>query len=358
MRHFVDYRLEDFVTDDQFCEWVNNPTESSNAFWREWLKNNPSKESLVEEAKATILKLHDSTSTPITKEVISNTWDDIMSSIEPHHNPIFGKVKRWLIAASVVIGLSIPSYHLFVTEDKSEELVTLNENSKWIEYTNSTDAIWRVELKDGSTVVLEPDSYLKYPISFTGKTRSVILKGEAFFDIARDTIKPFYVYANDAVIRVLGTSFFVKAKELDKDIEVIVKTGKVAVYKRKDIVELKKIKTSELKPLVVTPNQKVVFNKADQSMTRRLTSTPSLIKPLRTLKKLYFDAAPVSEIFQALEEAYGVQISIYEGAKVDCRLSTTLTEETLYEKLEIVCHPLGLTYYERDGKIIIDGSCQ
>ena len=134
------------------------------------------------------------------------------------------------------------------------------------------------------------------------------IEGEGFFDIARDTIKPFYVFANATVIRVLGTSFFVKAKEIDKEIEVIVKTGKVAVYKRKELKELQQIKTKKIQPLLVTPNQKVVFNKAQQKMTRRLTSAPTLVKPLSKLPKQKFQESTADEIFQAISEAYGVEI--------------------------------------------------
>ena len=56
------------------------------------------------------------------------------------------------------------------------------------------------------------------------------MKGKAFFDIARDTSQPFVVYANETITKVLGTSFTIKAFEGEKDVEVSVKTGKVAVY--------------------------------------------------------------------------------------------------------------------------------
>jgi len=201
--------------------------------------------------------------------------------------------------------------------------------------------------------------YLRiYPTSFDGKNRSVALDGEGFFDIKRDTTQPFYVYANATVIRVLGTSFFVKAKGINKEIEVIVKTGKVAVYKRKDLQAVKELKTKKIQPLLVTPNQKVVFDKVQQKMTRRLTSTPTLVKSLSALPKLKFQEASADEIFQAIADAFGVEIIYTGNAVVSCPLTTTLTEQTLYEKLDIICEPLGLRYHEDDARIIISGQCR
>jgi transmembrane sensor len=356
--NYHDYLIDDFIADDYFCEWVLNPYRENIDFWTQWIEQNPDRVEVINKAKEEVVKLKSSSSHLITKEVISQTWDDIASKMDKTHETR-GRLFTWIAAASIT--MLIGSFALLYFDNlptNSKEIEGMVSSAKWIEYTNDSESIWRVELSDGSTVVLEPQSFLKYPLSFEGKNRNVILKGEGFFDIERDTLKPFYVYANDAVIRVLGTSFYVKAKEEDAEVEVIVKTGKVAVYRSKEINQFKKVKVMTLKPLVVTPNQKVVLNKESQEMSRRLTSTPSLIKPLSELGRLIFENTPATEILSAIEKAYGVEIKLAEGTIADCTLSTTLSEETLYEKLEIVCHPLGLTYHEDDGRIIIHGNCK
>ena len=83
-----------------------------------------------------------------------------------------------------------------------------------------------------------------------------------------------------------------------------------------------------------------------------------MVKPLNQLPKLRFEEAPAGDIFKALEDAYGVQIAFAEGAMVNCPLTTTLTDQTLFEKLDIICHPLGLVYYEQDARIVINGHCR
>jgi len=129
------------------------------------------------------------------------------------------------------------------------------------------------------------------------------------------------------------------------------------VYKRKEIQQAKQQKKVKAQPLLVTPNQKVVFEREAQLMTKRLTVAPTLIKPLDLQEKRKFEDAPVQEIFQALETAYGVEIMLDPDAQTNCTLTTTLTNQTLFEKLDIICAPLGLKYHEKEARIIITGTC-
>ena len=62
-------------------------------------------------------------------------------------------------------------------------------------------------LSDGTKVYLNAASELKYPVQFDSKKRQVHLSGEAYFEVAKDECRPFFVQAGDVRIRVLGTSF-------------------------------------------------------------------------------------------------------------------------------------------------------
>ncbi|MGN6264086.1 MAG: FecR family protein [Ginsengibacter sp.] len=85
-------------------------------------------------------------------------------------------------------------------------------------------------LSDGSKVWLDVASSITYPVSFTGKERKVSITGEAYFEVAHDAIKPFYVNHRDMNIRVLGTHFNVNAFEDEgTDIKVTLLQGKVEV---------------------------------------------------------------------------------------------------------------------------------
>lgn len=359
MKEYSKYSVNDFVADDTFKDWVLQPNATSNAFWNDWVQKNPYQKEIVAQAKKIINHLHRANRQAIPSELIEDTWQNIKKATVS--KPVIANRRiGWYSWAAAAIALLVIGVMIFNAEKgvKVSADIAASSPAKWIDYKNTTQSVKRIELADGSLVTLEPESSIKYPTSFDGKNRSVALEGEGFFDIQRDTTKPFYVYANATVIRVLGTSFFVKAKGIDKEIEVIVKTGKVAVYKRKDLLAVKELKTKKIQPILVTPNQKVVFDKVQQKMTRRLTSTPTLVKSLNELPKLRFEDATADEIFQAIAEAFGVEIIYTANAVVSCPLTTTLTEQTLYEKLDIICEPLGLRYHEEDARIIIGGQCR
>ena len=100
-------------------------------------------------------------------------------------------------------------------------------DTNWI--TVSTDATEKksVTLADGTIVSINQNSTFKYPETFTSKTRSVQLSGEAFFDVARDESAPFIIDTDKTQVTVLGTSFNVREYKEELLTEVMVKTGKV-----------------------------------------------------------------------------------------------------------------------------------
>jgi transmembrane sensor len=84
-------------------------------------------------------------------------------------------------------------------------------------------------LPDGSKVRLNNASSLRYPTSFTGKTREVSLSGEAYFEIAKDAMKPFIVRVNGLAVNVLGTSFNIMAYGDEPLLKTTLLTGKVSL---------------------------------------------------------------------------------------------------------------------------------
>ena len=358
MDHYKNFELSDFLVDDFFCQWVLNPTEEIVTSWQNWLDKHPEKMLLVEHAKSQVLFLRELADHDVPKVLLNESFDEIMNQTKVRQLP--PRVRfNWSNGIAAAVAFFVICGILYFIERAPNSIADLNNSaeSKLVTYLNETNAVKRIELADGSTLTLEPQSMVKYPKEFEGERRSVILKGEAFFEIARDTMRPFYVFANEAVIRVLGTSFLVKAKEEDKDVEVVVRTGKVAVYKKEEVKAASGNKEQKAIPLIVTPNQKVVMKRAEQKMTKRLTVAPILLKPLDLQKQRKFENATIHQIIKALKMAYGIEINLSKDSKVDCLINTTLTDQTLFEKLDIICTPLGLSYYEENAKIIITGTC-
>lgn len=90
---------------------------------------------------------------------------------------------------------------------------------------------YRVVLSDGSKVLLNAASSLTYPTTFNGKDRSVELKGEGYFEIAKNAAMPFIVKADDVDVRVLGTHFNISAYPDDPNITTTLIEGAVSMHK-------------------------------------------------------------------------------------------------------------------------------
>ena len=88
---------------------------------------------------------------------------------------------------------------------------------------------FRVILSDGTMVFLNSGSELRYPEVFRDGQREVFLKGEAWFEVAKDSVRPFRVHAGEMDVRVLGTSFNVKAYERMESIAMTLVTGSVEI---------------------------------------------------------------------------------------------------------------------------------
>ena len=88
---------------------------------------------------------------------------------------------------------------------------------------------YQVQLSDGTRVWLNSESELRYPVNFVGTERKVFLKGEAYFQVAKDTVKPFRVVANGMSVEALGTGFNINAYQDDDCLCTTLVEGKVRV---------------------------------------------------------------------------------------------------------------------------------
>lgn len=89
-------------------------------------------------------------------------------------------------------------------------------------------------LEDGTHVWMNADSRLRYPMAFGEGERRVYLEGEAYFDVERDTARPFVVETGRQIVRVLGTAFNVNAYPDDEVHYATLVRGSVAVGNKRD----------------------------------------------------------------------------------------------------------------------------
>ena len=117
-----------------------------------------------------------------------------------------------------------------VYEERGKGMVTEEYNK----LTTPIGGEYSLVLSDGTKVFLNADSELKYPVEFSDGKRIVDLKGEAYFEVHKDSLRPFIVRMNGAEVTVLGTSFNVNTYGDDGQIYTTLVNGSVRVSSMKN----------------------------------------------------------------------------------------------------------------------------
>jgi len=366
-----DYRLfdiADFVMDEDFIRWVHKDTKADNDFWNNWLNQNPGKHMMVAEARRILqsLAIEEKTTTITGKETeISKLLLTIKkqplameSNIPQSLVPVVSASRKWwYVAAAVLLIATSFTVYLLKTNQRPQQFAysVITPSKHLIESVNTSEKSITIKLPDESNVELSPDSRIAYANNFdSSETRDVYLSGEAFFQVTKNPARPFRVFANEIVTKVLGTSFFVRSFENDTIIQVTVRTGKVSVYSQ-SADNVKQTKTpNRLGGIILTPNQELVYKKANQEFRKTLLEQPEVINDdVASLKNMLYDDTPVVQVFNQLSKIYGINIVYDDQLLKKCTVTGDLRNEVFYKKLDLICKAIGANYEIIDGQVII-----
>jgi transmembrane sensor len=357
------FKVEDFLLDASFVRWVR--LGENNEFWRKFLDDDPSKKEEVEQARLMIMAVKTLPEASLSQEHRDAIWERVEQKISEPAAPAFSRFpvlgRRWWLAASILIGTVWLGWQLAGKEHVKpvtyEKLLASAETQQTglIEHINTSDKVLPIKLPDGSSVLIKANSRLSYFQDFFNvASRDVYISGEVFFEVAKDPEKPFFVYSNELVTKVLGTSFTIRAYPEDEHIDVSVKTGKVSVFTQSEAQEGQKLSSHELDGVVLTPNQRITLHRQELRLTRTLIGEPEMLAATDSgLQDFEFEDEPVSRIFEKMEKAYGVDIVYDEKLLSVCKITASLTNEPLYGKIKLICQALGASYQVVDARIVI-----
>jgi ferric-dicitrate binding protein FerR (iron transport regulator) len=357
--------IGDFIADTSFRDWILHTDPAAEVFWHNWAHMNPTKQDLMENAKE-LLYILKTSGKSISDEEIEIEIEKILSaikedpsladnqtSINPNRTVVFFKRNWWKVAAVAVIAVAgvwaMSANRVPAVKETSYETFTVAVKKTSDEFVNTTEIAQKIKLSDGSTVVLSPKSKFVYSGSTTEK-REIYLDGEAVFDVAKNPSKPFIVYTNDLVTRVLGTTFWVKAYANKKFTLVSVKTGKVSVFKKNVTAEKHNATPYELGGLVVTPNQMVILDE-EKILRKKITDKPDVLPATKSFN-FHFDSTPLKKVFAVMQEAYGINIVCDEEAIEYCTITYDMGNEPFYDKLDVICKTFNGTYEIIDGSVV------
>jgi transmembrane sensor len=361
-----DYRLfdiSDFVIDDDFIRWVIEEKKADNDFWNNWLSEHPDKYMVVAEARKIVETFKteelgiraDERENEINKLLL--TISEKAGTVSTHTIPISQK-RWWYAAAAILIGVVGIAGYFFQKQKQGQGTEqyayrTVTPSKHLIESVNTSQKTIKLKLPDESIVELAPDSRIGYPNDFdSSNTRDVYLSGEAFFKVTKNPARPFRVFANEIVTKVLGTNFGVRSFEKDTIIQVTVRTGKVSVHSQVNEVKNSKSK-NQPGGIILTPNQELVYKKSEQKFQKNLLAYPAEIVPPAVQDNMLLDEAPLEKVFGQLSKKYGINIVYDLELLRHCTVTADLRNENFYRKLDLICKAIAASYEIIDGQIVI-----
>jgi transmembrane sensor len=366
MNRYRKYHVEDFVLDAAFQDWVRYQNREQSEFWDQYILTNAGQAADIETARILLSGVYTQYDAHISESEIEAGISGLISRIradraakssepvfEMEQEPASRRLVWWLSAAAVLLICGLTYVFL---PGRTAELAGISQPQQagLIEKVNDGPTDETVHLEDGSVVVLKPKSSLSIPEHFDGDRREVHLSGEGYFKISKDVDRPFLVYANSLVTRVLGTSFIIKAFKNARETSVEVKEGKVSVFKKEDFVLIGAGAGNTSKGIVLTPNQKILFEPEAGILTKSLVDAPQVVPSVKTSNFMYRNT-PVKDVLTDIESAYQVDIIFDAEMLSECTFTATLSNQPLLEKLSIICEAIEAKYEVLDGQVIIYG---
>jgi ferric-dicitrate binding protein FerR (iron transport regulator) len=223
-----------------------------------------------------------------------------------------------------------------------------------------------ITLPDGTRVMLNAGSMLKYRSDFNLKNRDIYLIGEAYFKVAKNLNLPLYVSAGNIRIKAVGTEFNVKAYDEEGVIETTLIEGKVYITQ---IVKSE----GENQPIDLIPNQKAIyFNKSDSFTLQKIKSIDTLLAETAnritenlmisqkvdvtqvvawTEGKLIIRGENLDNLCIELQRKYDVNFIFKNDEIKKYRFSGILLDETLEQILDVIKRTSPINYY-LEGKTV------
>ncbi|SHE78482.1 FecR family protein [Pedobacter caeni] len=200
---------------------------------------------------------------------------------------------------------------------------------------------YNLTLSDGTKVWLNAASSIEYPVTFNGKTRTVAISGEAYFEVARNTQKPFIVNIENSKtnIEVLGTHFNINSYADNGSYKTTLLEGSI------------KLSTGK-RNLLLQPNQQAVSQPDSEGI--QLIDNVNFADILAWKNNLFhFNQADISDVMLELARWYNIEI-IYEGTKPSGTFTGKIQKDlTLRQALKILGATRVRYQLTDDNKLII-----
>ena len=239
-----------------------------------------------------------------------------------------------------VLGAQQGAQLVYKNNGTSQEEITYNTLT--VPYGKRFDLL----LSDGTQITLNSGTSLKYPVQFLKtKNRQVFLDGEAFFNVAKDSVNPFIVNTNGLNVRVLGTKFNLSSYPEDQYVNTTLLEGSVSVYNKQDTFDSSNASLLE-------PGFKAEWNKYNKQISVEEADIAMHTDWLNG--KIILRHVPFKNIVKKLERHYNVEI-VNNNPELDEELFTASFDvETIDQVFKTFNLTYEMEYKINDRQIIIN----
>jgi ferric-dicitrate binding protein FerR (iron transport regulator) len=290
-------------------------------------------------------------------------WDDVWEKVQKKNKSKVALlwIKRTAVAVCTAAAIGAGYYH-FTEPPKLTDRVAVNNLSQAKAAhritENNSHKVMHILLQDNSAIDLSPNSVLRYDVPFNNYERKIFLEGEAYFKVAKDTSKPFTVFAGGLATTALGTAFKISANNIKHSIVVKLFEGKV-IIKRTDSSFEGWDKTAYL-----LPGQQLEYdaNKMLATILNTTSATSLKKQPLNVVKKkapandagLIFNSTFLPGVFEKLSAYYNTKIDFNTKTIEKMSFTGTINKtDSLAVILKLIAQMNNLEIVEQDGGFLI-----
>ncbi|WP_138993331.1 FecR family protein [Larkinella sp. C7] len=300
----------------------------------------------------------DSLPEPEQQNLQQETFLSIQNQLNQAEKPVaktFSLGLGWLTGLAASIVLVIGFYFIYYYSARQQRSVseptalahqaTKNNRQRTIHFVNHEARPVKHQLPDRSSVWMHPGASIAYPEKFSADQRLVTFAGEGFFDVRKDPARPFRIQSGEMQIKVLGTSFNVKAPATHPVFQISVVTGRVQVSAPDH--------QQNEQQVILKPQQQAIFETA----SKRLVSSAIPVqarKPIYEPVTVTFADTPLDQVVKKLEKRFAIQIRLVNPKAASCLFSADFENQPLPLILEMLCTALEATYTMTGNVILLD----
>lgn len=314
--------VEDYATSEEFKEL------------EEWLSESSENRNLFSSVKKILLENDSDTSIVFNDFLEKNGFpqQDHLPKVKINRSNIFQtKIARYAASAIILVSALATGYYAF--KFHSYNWFTSNVKSNPPQVFSTPNGRYEVlNLNDGTKIKLYPGSTITISGGYLAK-REVFLNGEAFFEVSSVVNKPFAVFTNQLITKVIGTRFKIDAFNKDIISFVSVIDGKVSVSKANTSGELTLL--SQL-----SANEKIIVD--SKNVTYKIVSIPETVSKAISEGKLVFDNLNMVEIGNKLERHYNINVNYSDDLTINKHISASFDNVPIYKLASILSQLSGI----------------